>query len=273
MTSPHFGERMAVAWLDAARYGDSNALHVDMERSSWPWRDWVINAFNDNMPYDQFITEQLAGDLLPNATVQQKVATAFNRNHGINNEGGTIPEEFLVEYAVDRVSTMGASMMGLTLGCARCHDHKFDPISQDDFFSLTSFFNNIPENGLERQDEFRALAYPPFVYVYTEEEKATKAKADKILAEVNALKKRKGKKMPAIPGDEKAVKWEALTLTKVESDKNKNLPAVKSVKKQNEFRGKGVSQIQNTKKIHFRVDAGTDPAAIAFLQESGDHPI
>ena len=104
LASPHYGERLAIDWLDAARYGDSNAIHVDMMRTSWPWRDWVINAFNRNMPYDQFLIEQLAGDLLPDATDQQKVATAFNRNHGITNEGGVIPEEFLVEYAVDRVS-------------------------------------------------------------------------------------------------------------------------------------------------------------------------
>ena len=262
MASPHFGERMAIDWLDAARYGDSNALHVDLERSSWPWRDWVIKAFNNNMPYSQFIIEQLAGDLLPNATVEQKVATAFNRNHGINNEGGTIPEEFLVEYAVDRVSTMGSAMMGLTLGCARCHDHKYDPISQDDFFSLTSFFNNIPEKGLENQNEFHALAYPPFIYVYTEEEKTRKNKADKILAEVKALKKRDPKELPPLPGNEKAVKWTPLTLSKVHSDKS-NIPPVFSIKTKRDLRGNAnnkVTQIKDTKKIHFRANAGVDPA-------------
>ena len=149
LASPHYGERMAIDWLDLARYGDSNAIHHEMLRTSWPWRDWVINAFNKNMPYDQFLTEQLAGDLLPNATLDQKVATSFNRNHGINDEGGAINEEWLIEYAVDRVSTYGTAVMGMTVGCARCHDHKYDPISQNDFFSLMAYFNSINEVGLE----------------------------------------------------------------------------------------------------------------------------
>lgn len=260
LASPHYGERMAIDWLDAARYGDSNAIHVDMMRTSWPWRDWVINAFNRNMPYSQFIVEQLAGDLLPNATVDQKVATAFNRNHGITNEGGVIPDEFLVEYAVDRVSTMGSAMMGLTLGCARCHDHKFDPVTMNEFYSLMSFFNNIPEKGLESQSEFDAYAYRPFTYVYTEEEKISKARADEIMGEVNGLKAKKGKEVRSAAGDENAVNWEALTLSKAESNKKK-LPAVLSVKTQKSLRGNArnkVVQIQDSKKIHFRTDVGSD---------------
>ncbi len=262
LASPHYGERLAIDWLDAARYGDSNAIHVDMMRTSWPWRDWVINAFNRNMPYDQFLIEQLAGDLLPDATDQQKVATAFNRNHGITNEGGVIPEEFLVEYAVDRVSTMGAATMGLTLGCARCHDHKFDPITQDDFFSLMAFFNNIPEKGLEQQNEFRALAYPPFIYVYTEEEKKLRAAADEILQEAARLKGLKEKPKEHIPGDEKAVAWEALTLVKAHSDRKK-IPAVATAANNKQAKQKGrnaILQLEDSKQVRFQLDIGTDAA-------------
>ena len=136
---------MAAEWLDAARYADTNGYQTDGERHMWRWRDWVIDAYNENMPFDQFTVEQLAGDMLPNATLDQKIATAFNRNHSLTSEGGIVPEEFLTEYAVDRVSTTGTVWMGLTLGCARCHDHKFDPITQKEFFEVLANFNNIPE--------------------------------------------------------------------------------------------------------------------------------
>lgn len=147
LASQHYGERMAFPWLDAARYSDTNGYQRDTKRFMWLWRDWVIDAFNDNMPYDQFTVEQLAGDLLPNATIPQRVATGFNRNHRINGEGGIIPEEYAVEYVVDRVITTGAAFMGLTMECARCHDHKFDPISQQEFYEFYAFFNNVPEQG------------------------------------------------------------------------------------------------------------------------------
>ena len=123
-----YGERMAIRWLDAARYADTNGYQTDAERYMWRWRDWVIDAFNRNMPFDQFTVEQIAGDLLPNATLEQKIATGFNRNHRGNSEGGIVPEEYLVEYAVDRVETTSTVFLGLTLGCARCHNHKYDPI-------------------------------------------------------------------------------------------------------------------------------------------------
>ena len=128
LASPRYGERMAVDWLDAARYADTHGYQVDPEKEMWPWRDWVIGAFNRNLPYDRFTIEQLAGDLLPNATLEQKIATGFQRNHRINSETGSIAEEFHAENLVDRVSTMGAVWLGLTVGCARCHDHKYDPI-------------------------------------------------------------------------------------------------------------------------------------------------
>lgn len=151
LASPHYGERMAVNWLDAARYADTHGYHIDSHRDMWPWRDWVIDAFNDNLPFDDFTVWQLAGDLLPNATREQQIASGFNRNHGINYEGGAIPEEYLVEYVVDRANTTGTVWMGLTLGCARCHDHKYDPISQEEYFKFFAFFNTIDEKGLDGQ--------------------------------------------------------------------------------------------------------------------------
>ena len=149
LQSPRYGERMAMPWLDAARYADTHGYHIDSLRGMWPWRDWVIDAFNRNLSYDQFVIEQLAGDLLPNATRAQKVASGFNRNHMINFEGGAIAEEYQVEYVVDRVEATSSAFMGLTMGCARCHSHKFDPISHKEFYQFYAFFNNVPERGLD----------------------------------------------------------------------------------------------------------------------------
>ncbi len=148
LASPAYGERMALDWLDLARYADTYGYQADVDRDMSPYRDWVIRAFNDNLPFDQFLTWQLAGDLLPNATRDQRIATAFNRLHRQTNEGGSVEEEFRTEYAADRVNTFGTAMLGLTLECARCHDHKFDPITQRDYFALFAFFNNIDESGL-----------------------------------------------------------------------------------------------------------------------------
>ncbi len=142
-----FGERLAMEWLDLARYADSHGYQDDLERSMWPWRDWVIGAFNKNMAYDQFVLWQLAGDLLPDATYEQKLATAFNRNHKITQEVGVIDEEYRVTYVLDRVNTFSTAFMGLTAECAQCHDHKYDPITQKDYYGLFSFFNNVPEKG------------------------------------------------------------------------------------------------------------------------------
>src|SRR5579864_6471800 len=147
LASPHFGERMASDWMDLARYADTHGFNNDVLRSMWRWRDWVIEAFNRNLPYDKFITEQLAGDLLPSPTLDQLIATGFNRNHGINSEGGIIDEEYRVEYVADRVRTTSIAWLGVTMECARCHDHKFDPISEKDFFRFFAFFNNIDETG------------------------------------------------------------------------------------------------------------------------------
>ncbi len=147
LASPRFGERMAWDWLDAARYADSNGYQGDGERTMWPWRDWVVRAFNDNMPYDQFTLWQLAGDLLPKATKEQVLATGFNRNHMINGEGGRIAEENRVEYVFDQTETVGTIWLGLTLTCSRCHDHKFDPLTRTDYYRLFAFFNQTPVNG------------------------------------------------------------------------------------------------------------------------------
>jgi hypothetical protein len=148
LDSPHYGERMAVDWLDAARFADSNGYQVDRDREMYAWRDWVIDAFNSNMSFDQFTIEQLAGDLLPNPTLRQRIATGFHRNHMLNEEGGVIPEEFLAEYCADRVETTATVWLGQTFICCRCHDHKFDPFTQRDFYGLFAFFHNVSEKGI-----------------------------------------------------------------------------------------------------------------------------
>jgi len=147
LADPAFGERFAWPWLDAARYADSNGFQNDAERTMWPWRDWVVDAINRNLPYDDFTVWQIAGDLLPNATPEQILATGFLRNHAINGEGGSIPEENRVNYVFDMAETVGTVWMGLTFNCCRCHDHKYDPLSQKDYYSLTAFFNQTPVTG------------------------------------------------------------------------------------------------------------------------------
>ena len=148
LASERYGEHMALDWLEASRYADTDGYQNDRLRYMWVWRDWLISALNENMPFDQFVTEQMAGDLLPDRNFYTQVATGFNRNHRINSEGGSIPDEWIVEYVADRVETMGTMFLGLTMTCSRCHDHKYDPITQRDFYSLFAFFNNIAEAGL-----------------------------------------------------------------------------------------------------------------------------
>ena len=149
LNSPHYGERMAMQWLDLARYADTHGFHIDGRRDMWHWRDWVIRSFNENKPFDEFTIEQIAGDLLPEPTAQQKIATGFNRNHMINHEGGAIPAEYHTEYVVDRVETVSTVWMAMTVGCARCHDHKYDPIKQREFYEFYAFFNSVDELGLD----------------------------------------------------------------------------------------------------------------------------
>lgn len=179
LASEHYGERMALAWLDVARYADTMGYHHDNERSQWPWRDWVIAAFNGNMPYDRFIIEQIGGDLLPEATREQQIATGFCRNHPMTDEGGVIDEEYRVEYASDRVETMSTAFLAITMNCVRCHDHKYDPFSQKDYYSLFAFFNNINERGLnDLAQGDRDKAFPPFVKAPTREQRATIAELE-----------------------------------------------------------------------------------------------
>src|ERR1700722_16011886 len=148
LASPRYGERMAFRWMEVARYADTNGYQADAAREMWRWRDWVIDAFNRNMRFDQFTIEQIAGDLLPHPTLDQRIATAFQRNHRSNAESGIVPEEYRVEYVADRTETTSAVWLGITLGCARCHDHKYDPFPQKDFYRLFAYYNSVPENGL-----------------------------------------------------------------------------------------------------------------------------
>lgn len=182
LASSAYGERMAQVWLDAARYADTAGYQNDFKRTQWPWRDWVIEAYNDNKPFDRFSIEQLAGDLLPDANDRTRLATAFNRNHRINNEGGIIPAEFLVEYVADRVETTSTVWLGLTTGCARCHDHKYDPIKMKDFYSLFAFFHNLPEKGKDG-----STAPAPNMNVYTN---GSASEHESLKAEVSRLKER-----------------------------------------------------------------------------------
>jgi mono/diheme cytochrome c family protein len=193
LDSPHYGERMAVDWLDAARFADTNGYQVDRDREMYAWRDWVIEAFNANMKFDDFTIEQIAGDLLPNATISQKIATGFHRNHMMNEEGGVIAEEFLAEYCADRVETTAAVWLGQTFNCTRCHDHKFDPFTQKDFYGLYAFFHNVSEQGIGNYGaNFRRNA-PPFLTLPAPELEAKLAMlrteqtdAQKTLTEIDA---------------------------------------------------------------------------------------
>jgi hypothetical protein len=196
LASPHYGERWGRHWLDLARYADSNGYNIDDAREIWMYRDWVINALNRDLPFDRFVTEQIAGDLLPNPTRDQLVATGFHRNTLINLEGGIDFEQYRVEAVVDRVDTTGAVFLGLTLGCARCHDHKFDPISQREFYQFFAFFNSIDELSADKGEEGRKTAHEPTLEFGTPEDYVRR---DAIRSQVVALEKEL---------DEYAIQWE-----------------------------------------------------------------
>ena len=172
LASPHYGERMALPWLDAARYADSNGFQQDGDTWQWIWRDWVVQALNDDLPFDQFTIWQLAGDLLPDATTEQKIASGFNRNHLLNGEGGAIAEEQRFVNLFDRIDTTATTWLGLTMACAQCHDHKYDPITQRDYYSLLDAFNRVPESGTPQFFSSRIRVAAPFVELPTEENKA-----------------------------------------------------------------------------------------------------
>ncbi|MFG0304578.1 MAG: PSD1 and planctomycete cytochrome C domain-containing protein [Phycisphaerales bacterium JB040] len=214
LASPHYGERIATMWLDAARYADTLGFHHDNESSQWPWRDWVIESFNTNKPFDVFLTEQLAGDLLPDPTLDQRVATAFNRNHPMTDEGGAIDAEYLVEYAADRVATFSTAVLGLTTECARCHDHKYDPISQDDYYALFAFFNSVEERGLfDRAQGDRDKAFAPFLPAPTDTQQAQLDELSRILTAAREVAQ-----TPIEGLDEQLAEWEAALNTRAGID-------------------------------------------------------
>ncbi|MEO8269307.1 MAG: DUF1553 domain-containing protein [Aureliella sp.] len=231
LDSPHFGEQMAVAWLDAARFADTNGYQNDFNRSMWPWRDWIINAFNCNMPYDQFIVQQIAGDLLPSPTQEQLIATGFNRNNRSVTEGGTIVEEWRIENCVDRVETTAATFLGLTMGCARCHDHKYDPISQKEFYQFFAFFNNVDESGVYFETRGNV---GPQVSVPTAEQTA---RLDELTQQLGTAKQEAGAQLPA----ELLKLWQA----EAESPQRSTLPAVKFSLKQpaGELAGQALGEV------------------------------
>lgn len=217
LESPHFGERMAMPWLDLARYGDTSGYHNDSLRDMWLWREWVVNAFNANMPFDQFTTEQLAGDLIPNASIQQQIASGFHRNVMTSDEGGLIDSEYRNLYVVDRVATTGVTWLGLTIACAQCHDHKYDPTTQEDFYKLYAFFNNVPETG---KDGVRDRNPKPFLRVPSAEQSKQLRQYEEELAvattNLDALAK---------VANEKQIHWEA----KIAASGQETVPPVPDV--------------------------------------------
>ena len=200
LASVHFGERMALEWLDAARFADTHGFHIDSGRDMTLWREWVINAFNQNLPFDRFTIDQLAGDMLPNATLEQKIASGFNRNHMINFEGGAIPQEYHNTYIVDRVNTTGAVWLGLTVACAQCHDHKYDPITQKEYYQFYAFFHNVPENGLDGSKGNAA----PLLRVPSPQQQQ---QLDELDAAVSAVEQRLVGTWPEV--DQEQAQWEA----------------------------------------------------------------
>ncbi len=208
LASPHYGENMARRWLDLARYADTNGYHIDNVRYMWRWRDWVIDAYNKDMPFDKFTVDQLAGDLLPNPTLDERIATGFNRNHMITFEGGIIPEEYRVQYVIDRVDTTGEVWMGLTVGCAQCHDHKFDPISNKEFYQMFAFFNTVPEQGSDGRE---GNAVPRIEAPLPEQQE----QMDKLDSDIDALLAKMRAPVPEV--DEAQTVWEADAVAKLQS--------------------------------------------------------
>ena len=205
LDSRHYGERMALAWLDQARYADTNGYSIDGGRQMWLWRDWVIDAYNRNLPFDQFVIEQLAGDLLPNATIQQRVATGFNRNHMITHEGGTIPEENLVNYVSDRVKTTAEVFLGLTMGCAQCHDHKYDPLTQSDYYRFFAYFNTLSDRGLDGNAGNNAVPKLRARSVFS----GNTSEVDRIKETLQSLEERMKESLPS------QAKWEEVALAEL----------------------------------------------------------
>ena len=215
LMSPHYGERMTISWLDHARYADSNGFQIDTSRDIWAWREWVIRAFNRNMPFDQFTVEQLAGDMLPNATPDQIIATGFNRNHRLNGEGGRIEQEWFVETVIDRVETTGLTWLGLTVNCCRCHDHKYDPITQKEFYQLFAYFNSVEESGVLSPQGKKGENTPPLMPLMTPELELQQAE---LQAAVIAAEEQKAAAMPQLAALLTA--WEDRVKSESEQDKS-----------------------------------------------------
>jgi len=261
-----YAEHAAVPWLDAARYGDTNGIHMDAGRSIWPWRDWLIGALRDDMRFDQFVTEQIAGDLLPDATQAQKVASGFNRNHIATDEGGAIAEEYLVEYAVDRVNTTSSVFLGLAMGCARCHDHKFDPITQEDYYSMFSYFDSLEEPGLYSQETNPKRAFEPFMSVPTQAQTRELADARTQLA---LLKQQQDEPVPGeqaefesfVQGFTGAAKlaWAPITTLSASSAKHDTL----EIQPDGSVLGKGKVPDTDDHELHLRTE-GTGLRLVAF---------
>lgn len=222
LASPRYGERMALPWLDAARYADSNGFQQDGDTFQWVWRDWVVDALNANMPFDRFTIEQLAGDLLPNASLSQKFATAFNRNHLVNGEGGAIPEEQRFNILFDRVDTTATNWLGLTIACAQCHDHKYDPLTQRDYYGLLAAFNNLSESGTAGRQSSRVRVSPPFIDAASPAMKAELAALEKKVADLKSQIASRRKEWEAkVAADEKFPEKAIRTLVLDRDEKNK----------------------------------------------------
>ncbi len=243
MAKPEYGEHMARFWLDIARYGDTHGLHLDNYREMWPYRDWVINAFNANMPFDQFTIEQLAGDLLPEPTLAQRIATGFNRCHVTTSEGGSIDEEYYVQYAVERTNTMATVWMGLTVGCAQCHDHKYDAITQKEFYQLYAYFNNITENAMDgnRKDS------PPVVKLPTPEQKEELAAVDAQIMKLDAQTKAPNPKVDAtqIAWENTMPRWTILKPAEIDSHGSATLEVLED----NSILASGINPEQETYEV------------------------
>lgn len=261
LASPRYGEHMARFWLDAARYGDTHGLHLDNERSMWPYRDWVINAFNTNQPFDQFTVEQLAGDLLPNPTLEQRVATGFNRCNITTGEGGSIDEEYYVRYAVDRVETTSTVFMGLTLGCCVCHDHKYDPFAQREFYQFFAFFNSQTEKAMDGN----AIAPPPSIKAPTPEQRqrlaeldalvlAAEQRLDEPIPDVDAAQAAWEREMPA----KLQAQWQALDPSELKSTGGATLRKLDD--------GSVLAEGPNSAKDTYEIAADTDAVGITAIK-------
>ncbi|MEM9019397.1 MAG: DUF1549 and DUF1553 domain-containing protein, partial [Planctomycetota bacterium] len=255
LASPHFGERLAVVWMDASRYADTNGFHHDNIRTAWPWRQWVIESFNQNLPYDEFVVQQIAGDMLPNATDKNRLASGFCRMHNINDEGGAIDQEYRVEAVADRIETIGTVFMAQTFNCARCHDHKYDPISQEDYYALYAYFNSVEEKGVYRNNFEQARAYPARMMYMPEE---TRGQYEALKSQRDPLALRRDEASPTAEAwrqaviDDASVRWVSPRVTEAKAARN---GATLTVQEDGSVLASGKNPNQDTFTIKLRTDA------------------